>query len=246
MPRELLTVLLFLAPVMSLADDGRPEEIVRAAIVAAGGADTLARFPAGRVTAKGTLFADGAEVPVTVEQTFHVPGRSRILIRTESKGRKLEMVQIVNGSKVRSLINGATVPTTDAAAKEIQLASLLLEVGQLSPLLSDRKFVLKHDLTVRGAEVAGITLHTKGFPDLRLGFDRKSGHLVRIGRKAPDPETARATDWEQILGGHKAFNGVTRPTTAVVFKDGVKILELTTETFIPLEKTDPTVFSVDE
>src|SRR5207248_2272319 len=82
----------------------------------------------------------GDEVPVVVEQVFHVPGRSRTVVRMEPKGQKQEVLHVVNGPRVRYAINGTPVPTTDAAAKDLQHAALLLEVGQLTPLLTDRKF----------------------------------------------------------------------------------------------------------
>ena len=235
-----------LVPNLVWADDHRPEDIIRAAIVAAGGNDSLGRYPAGRILATGMILTDGTEVPVRIEQIFHIPGRSRTLIRTNRKTRDQLLLQVVNGARMRTLLNGATIPTTDSAAREAQMASLLLEVGQLTPLLSDRKFTLKHDHSVRGNDSVGLILHTKGMPDLRLGFDRKSGHLIRINRKAPDPETAKATDWEQVFGNHKTFQGMIRPTTAMVYKDGIKILELTTETFTPLETTEATAFAIDD
>jgi len=241
---RIVVVGLLLAVPLVAADDGRPDEVVRAAIVAAGGADILAKYPAGRTTAKGVMIAAGIEAPVTIEHTFHVPARSRSVFRTELKGQKQEIVQVVNGEKMRTTLNGATIPTTDAAAKEVHMGALVLEVGQLTPLLTDRKFTLKHDASVRGGELVGVIVHTKGLPDLRLAFDRKSGHLVRIVRRGL--VAGREPESEQVLGGHKSFDGLIRPTTTILFREGVKVLELTAESFTPLEKVDAAEFSVTE
>jgi hypothetical protein len=225
--------------------DGRPEDVVTRAVEAAGGVEVLTKYPAGRVTARGTLAANGAEVPVAVEQVFQVPGRSRTVVRMEPKGQKQEVLHVVNGPKVRYAINGTPVPTTDAAAKELQQAALLLEVGQLTPLLTDRKFVLKPDKLAK-PDTVGVLVQVKGFADLRLGFDRKTGHLIRVARKAVDPDTGKEGELEQVLSDYKAFGGLSRPTRAVLYKDGQKVLELTTESFVPLEKVDPKEFSTDD
>lgn len=225
--------------------DGRPEDVVARAVEAAGGAELLAKYPAGRVTARGVLVANGADVAIVVEQVYHVPGRSRTVVRMEPKGQKQEVLHVVNGPKVRYAINGAPVPTTEAAAKELQQAALLLEVGQLTPLLTDRKFALKPDKVAKG-DTSGVLVQVKGFADLRLGFDRKTGHLVRVVRKALDPDTGKEGELEQVLSDYKAFGGLSRPTRATLSKDGQKLLDLTTETFTPLEKVDPKEFTTDD
>jgi hypothetical protein len=224
--------------------EGRPEDAVARAVEAAGGAEVLAKCPAGRVTARGVLIANGAEVPISVEQVYQVPGRSRTVVRMEPKGQKQEVLHVVNGAKVRYAINGTAVPTTEAAAKELQQAALLLEVGQLTPLLTDRRFTLKPDKLPR-ADTVGVLVQVKGFADLRLGFDRKTGHLVRVVRRAVDPDTGKEGELEQVLSDYKAFGGLARPTRATLYKDGQKVLELTTESFTPLEKVDPKEFATD-
>jgi hypothetical protein len=244
MPRLFALPLTLLAVAPLAAQDGKPEEVVARAVEAAGGAGLLNKYPAGRVTAKGVLHANGFEVPVTVEQTYHVPGRARTVVRMEVKGVKQEVVHVVNGAKVRYAINGATVPATDAAAKDIQLAALLLEVGQLTPLLTDRRFTLKPDRAAKG-ELAGVVVQAKGFPDVRLGFDRKTGQLVRVARKVTDPDTGKEGEVEQTFADFKPFAGLTKPTRVLLTRDGLKVLDLTTESFTPLEKVEPREFATD-
>jgi hypothetical protein len=244
MPR-LLALLLVLFPLVApAAQDGKPEDVIGRAVEAAGGAAVLDKHPAGRVTAKGVMFTAAGEVAVTVEQTYHVPGRAWTLVRMEQKGQKQEVLHVVNGAKVRYAINGVPVPATDAAAKEIQQAALLLEIGQLTPLLTDRKFTLKPDRAAKG-DMAGVVVQVKGVPDIRLGFDRKTGHLIRVARRVTDPDTGKEGELETTLSDFKAFAGLTRPTRAVLTKDGQKVLDLTTDAFTPLEKIDPREFATD-
>jgi len=228
-----------------VAAQERPEDVIGTAITAAGGAELLNKFPAGRTTAKGTIFAGATELPVAVEQVYHAPGHSRTLVRTEPRGQKLELVQVVNGPKARQTVNGTAVPLTEATARELQTAALLLEVGQLTPLLTDKKFTLKPEKPGKATE-AGVLVQVRGYPDLRLGFDRKTGHLVRVSRRYVDPDAAKEVELEQVFSDFKAFAGLVRPTRSVVFKDGRKALDLVTETFTPLERVDPKEFAVED
>ena len=229
----------------SAAGQEKPDELVRAAIVAAGG-DTLAKYPAGRVVGKGVMHFAGGETPFTFEQAYHAPGRFRTMIRCEAKGQKWELLQVVDGAAAGQTINGRVSPLTDAGLRELQLAVLLNEVGQLSPLVADRRFTLKHDKQLKGPDAAGVIAQVRSYPDLRLAFDRKAGHLVRVAYRDPDPDTAKAVETETTFAEFKTVAGVTRPTRSVVTRDGKKVAELVVEKFTPLEKIDPAAFKLDE
>jgi hypothetical protein len=217
----------------------KPEELIRNGVTAVGGAETLRKFPAGLSTAKGTIYDGGAEVAVVVEQSFHTPGQCRTVMRSEVAGQKVELAMVMNGPKVRQTLNGTAVPFTEVTLKECHTGVLLLEVGHLLPLLTEEKFMLKPDK-------AGVLVQVRGYPDLRLGFDRKSGHLVRITRKYADPGAGKDVDLEYVFSDFKAFDGLVKPTRTVALKDGRKSVELVTESFTPLEKIDPKEFAIED
>src|SRR5262245_58459604 len=72
----------------SVAGQERPDELVKAAVFAAGGAETLSKYPAGRVIGKGTMSFSGVDTQFTCEQAYHIPGRFRTVVRCEVKGQK--------------------------------------------------------------------------------------------------------------------------------------------------------------
>jgi hypothetical protein len=241
-----LPVLALAIAIPAFAQPDRPDEVVKAAIAAAGGNEVLAKYPAGRVTGKGTMTFAGAEVEFTCEQAYHIPGRFRTLVRCEVRGQKWELLQVVDGATAKQTINGRVVPLTDATTRELQFAVLLNEVAQLTPLASDKRFALKPDTKLKVPELAGLLVTVKGYPDLRIAFDRKSGHLARIAYKDVDPETAKDADTEMTFAEFKAVSGLTRPTRSVVTRDGKPVVALAVEKFTPLEKIDPKVFVLEE
>jgi hypothetical protein len=243
--RGVMSLAVLAVVLAAAAAQERPEEVVKAAVAAAGGAEVLAKYPAGRVTGRGTMTLAAAETPFTCEQAYHVPGRFRTLVRCEVKGQKWELLQVVNDTAVRQAINGKAVALTEAGTREVQLAVLLNEVAQLTPLVADRKFALKADRQAKMSE-SGLLVSAKGHPELRLGFDRKTGHLVRIAYRTTDPDAAKEVDTETVFGEFKEVSGITRPTRCVITRDGKKVLEMAVEKFTPLVTIDPQAFAADE
>ena len=239
-------LLLSLCPTAQAQEADIPA-VVKRAIDAAGGKDLLTKFPAARLAAAGVLFADGGEIPLTAEQVYQVPGRLRTTVRLTVRGQPLDVRHVVNGAKAKYAINGSPVPVTEPAARELQAAMLSLEVAQLVPLLADRKFTVRRERMDRAvdAAVVGVQVLVKGGFEFHLGFDKATGHLTRLGRKAFDAATGKDVDQEQVFSAHKAFDGLTRPTKVVLFKNGLKSLELTTETFVPLEAVDAKEFATE-
>jgi hypothetical protein len=243
--RALLTALGLTLAGAAAAGQEKPDELVRAAALAAGG-DAATKYPAGRVVGKGVLHFAGGETPFTFEQAYHSPGRFRTMIRCEAKGRKWELLQVVDGATAGQTINGRVSPLTDAGFRELQLAVVLNEVGRLTPLVADRRFTLKPDKQLKGPDAAGVIVQVRNYPDLRLAFDRKTGHLVRIAYRDTDPDTAKGVETETTFADFRTVSGVTRPTRSVVTRDGKKVAELVVEKFTPLEKIDPAAFKLGE
>ncbi len=244
---RLLTCCLLL--VLGSAAAGQPEkpqDLVKAAVVAAGGNDKLSKFPAGRVVGKGTMTFAGVETPFTFEQAYHVPGRFRTVVRCQVKGQKWELLQVVDGATAKQTINGRVVPLTDAGIKELQLAVVLNEIAQLTPLVADKRFTLKPDKQLKGLDAAGFVVQVRGYPDLRLAFDRDSGHLARIAYRDTDPDIAKEVDTELSFSDFKEVGGLTKPMRSVVSRDGRKVADLTVEKFTPLEAIDPKAFKLEE
>ncbi|MBA4187604.1 MAG: hypothetical protein C0467_06250 [Planctomycetaceae bacterium] len=223
----------------------RPDDTVKAAIAAGGGA-ALTKYPAGRVVGKGVMIVAGNETAFAFEQAYHVPGRFRTHIACEVRGQKWELLQVVDGATARQKINDRLVPVTEAGIRELQLAVLLNEIAQLTPLALDKRFVLKPDKQLKGPDAVGLVAQVRGYPDIRLAFDRTSGHLVRISHRSTDPETGKESDLDSTFTDYKEFAGVVKPTRSVVTRDGRKVVELVVEKLTPLEKIDPAAFVLKE
>jgi hypothetical protein len=79
--RWVFGVPLIVAAVAGAAQPERPEELLKPAIAAAGGAEVLAKYPAGRLVGKGTMTFAGTETPFACEQSFQIPGQLRTVLK---------------------------------------------------------------------------------------------------------------------------------------------------------------------
>ncbi len=230
---------------MPVALEERPDDVLRAAIAAAGSDEVLARYPAGRSTGKGTMNFSGIETPFTFERIYHYPGRLWTSMQCDVKGQKWVMVQVANEGVAKQFINGQTIPLTEVALKELQTGTIVSEIEQLYPLITDRKFGIKTDKQLKGSDLNGLVLQVRGHPEFRLAFDRKTGLLIRIGYRVVDPETSKDAELEISFDDFKTVAGMSRPMHVVVTRDGKKLIDFQIDKFTPLERIDPKAFSLE-
>src|SRR5262249_14554378 len=92
-----ILLLLFGAPPAVPAAD--PEAVVKRAIPAHGAGDRLARLRQMREQTRGTLLVLGTKIPFTSDTLMRLPGQFRSEIVTEVRGRKLRVIQVLDGPR---------------------------------------------------------------------------------------------------------------------------------------------------
>ena len=241
----LTALALAVAPSAAQAPDSA-EAVVKKAIDAHGGADVLKKFQAGESKFKGEMTVFGMDLEFTAKLVYQLPDKFRMEIDTEAGGQKLAIVQVVNGEKVKSTLNGMPTPVEDAEKKELRQAAMLQEVSQLTPLLEGKKYTLKLEKPTDDANVVLVT--AKDLNDTRLSFDKKTGLLVKTQRKglAPGMGESREVEEETVMSDFKKVDGMVLPMTLVVNHDGKKFMSMTVTEAKLMEKADPKAFAVDD
>jgi hypothetical protein len=95
----------------------------------------------------------------------------------------------------------------------------------LTPLLRDG-FDLKPlaDAKVNDLEAAVVKVSRKDYPDVRLYFDKKSGLLVKIGRRGS--EAGVPINKAYLYSDHKDYDGVKMPGKELITMNGSKLSEV--------------------
>ena len=211
--------------------------VLNKAIKAHGGAAALDKARMRSRSGKGVVTI-GGEVRITAEETFHFPDRCRLVIDLE----RSRIVLVLNGAKGWTQTGGATREMNEETVKEKQEELYVWWLMNLTPLLKD-EFELKPlaDAKVNGEDAAVVKVSHKSYPDVRLFFDKKSGLLVKIGRRSTETGASLAKDY--FFSDHKEFDGVKMPTKEIVTINGTtKMSEVTYNTNKVLSQVEDKLF----
>jgi hypothetical protein len=244
MTRPAFGVLLLGAFALPLAaQDTKPEDAIKKAIAAHGGAAALKKYPAGKSEIAGKIISGKAELPFTGSLAFSIPGKVRTNMTVEANGLKTVLVQVVNGDKVLQTENGAKSTLSKAVKGELRESAVIHEMSLLYPLLDAAKYTLTADpdATIDGRECAVVVVRAKGAKEARLAFDRKTGYLAALRRTGLSPG-GKPADELTVFSDYKPIEGMVVPMRSRVSHDGRPYLDITITDYKPLEKVDEKLF----
>ena len=92
-----------------------------------------------------------------------------------------------------------------------------------------------------GQPAAGVKVSQRGHTDATLYFDKETGLLVKIARRAQ--EAGLMVDKEYLFSAHKEFEGAKLPTKQVEMINGKKFTEVTSFTYKILRRVDESMFA---
>jgi hypothetical protein len=219
--------------------------VIKKAIEAHGGAETLKKFPAGTSKIGGKVAVEGNEFPFSGTLAFAIPGRIRLEMTLEVTGQKASLVQIVNGEKTYQTENGIPTRLTDEMQAELRESAVIQEVSLLYPLLDPAKYTLKaeNDDKIGDQETAVVLVQSKGLKDSRLFFDKKSGLLIGMKRQGLSPAQKKVEELT-VFSNFKTVEGMNVPLTSTVTHDGKPFLKISVEDYKPAAKVDDALFEI--
>jgi hypothetical protein len=217
--------------------------VIDAAIKAHGGPELLARTALMRRQAKGTMSFSGQEVPFTDELVLQLPQRWRWTLEVGNAGQKARLLFVVNGDKGWQAGGGNVIELGKEKVEELREESYVLWLSTLLPLIQDNGFSLAAlpDAEVDGRAAACVLVARRGRPDLKLYFDKQSGLLVKIGRRAK--MAGLTVDKEYLYSGHRSFEGVRLPTKYAESANGKKFVEVADISYQFLHSVDERTFA---
>jgi hypothetical protein len=220
--------------------DDRPAAlaVVEKAIKAQGGAEGLARAAVAQRQGKGTLALSGVDYPFTTEETLNLPGQ----FRYRNEAGKKQLVRVINGDKgwVQAA-GGMTVEMNrDRLAEQMEEAYVLWLVT-LAPLVKDSfNLDVLPEVKVAGRPAAGVKVTARGRPEVAMYFDKESGVLVKITRRAR--EAGLEVEKEYLYSDYKDIDGVKLPTREVTTVNNRKFSEVQYTEYKLLRRSDESAF----
>jgi outer membrane lipoprotein-sorting protein len=179
---------------------------------------------------KGKFTALGMAIDYSGKWWFSGPDKYRFEIKLNLGGTDMEIVSVVNGDKSWESAMGQTREVTGEKLEYVKNQVYAYRVYSLTPLLSDKAFVLKPAAgeKVDGAETDGVEVTSKGRPAIQLYFDKKTGMLA----KASGTVKNEFDDWKDVkeevyFAGWKPLDGGKRQvsTKMKVVRGGETMIE---------------------
>lgn len=224
------------------------KEILDKAIAAHGGADVLKKYPAGKATTTGKINIMGLEVAMEGETIYQLPDLGRNKLTLDIGGNKVKVVQVFNGGKVKVTANEMAAPLSDAMKDEVKEAFHLQSVQNLAPMLDNKAFevsVIENADKVKGKDVDGLLVKSKGHKDVKVFFDKKTSVLVKMERMGLN-EVEKEVKQEMIFLDFKKFDGILRPVKTELHMEGKLFMESEVTDYQHLEKIDKKEFDISD
>jgi hypothetical protein len=232
---------MLLATGLVWSDDESARSLVDKAIQAAGGAKNLAKHKAFTFSEKGTYYGMGDGLPFEGKYAVQRPKQFRMVIKDV-------FTIVLNGDKgwVKSPND-----TKEMNEDELQQQQIEARAGWITTLLplKDKAFNLKklEDVEVDGKAAAGVLVSRKGYPDVKIYFDKKSGLVVKSAHQAKSSEeNFKEVNQETYLSDYREVAGAQVAHKIVIKRDGKNYVEGEISGYEAKGKLDDTVFAQPE
>jgi hypothetical protein len=229
---------MLLATGLVRSDDDSARSLVDKAIEAAGGAKNLAKHNAAVFTEKGTYYGMGDGLPFIGKYSIQRPKQFRMEIAEV-------FTVVLNGDKGWMKSQGNTKELNKEELEQQQTEARAGAIGSLLPL-RNKKFNLKKldDAKVNGKSAAAILVSRKGYPEVKLYFDKKTGLLVKGEHKTKSSEEEfKVVNQETYLSDYREVDGAKIAHKIVIKRDGKNYVEAEITEYEAKGKLDASVFA---
>jgi hypothetical protein len=235
----------FIALVQPTGVTGAPEDarvVLTRALIAHGGAETIAKYQARHIKVRGTLTSN-RNLPFVHELFYQAPGQIRDVLTVEADGKRSTITCGFDGDNGWALLEGKATALPESMKAELKEAAHLARLSGLHGVLAPgTETAALPAIEVGGRSAVGVRVATKGYRDVSLYFDKESGLLVKAEHPVLDAATQKLVKEERFYGGWKVIHGLRTPTQVVIIRDGKKFMQAEAVEVEVLEKLDAGLF----
>ena len=173
---------------------------------------------------------------------WQLPQHFRLTTEVGTGQDKGRVVLVVGPDKGWQSTGGMVVELGKERLEELREEAYVLWLATLTPLRDDGfELTPLPEARQNARSLAGVKVASKGHADARLYFDKESGLLVKIERRAR--EAGQAVDKEYAFGNHKEFDGVKLPTRVVELHNGGRFVDLANVSYKFLRGVNDSAFA---
>jgi len=237
----LLAVILGLGWVGSArADDAdKARAIIDKAIKAVGGAEKLAKYKGATFKDEGTYYGMGDGIPY--KGTYATQGPDQFRMEIENA-----FIMVLNRDKGWTKMGGETKAMTKEQLASQQRSRRAEWIATLVPLIKDKSFKLEtlDEIKVDDKPAVGVKVTGKGYPEVKLYFDKKTGLRVKsVYRNKVQEKKFKEAEEEIYYKDYKEVKGIQVPQKFVMKRDGKLFVDAKIKDWTPKEKLDDKEFA---
>jgi hypothetical protein len=193
-----------------------------------GGKDAKADKSAGYVGKnKGVAHVQGMDFEFTQEISVLVPSKFREAAELNLMGQKLSVITMFDGKKAWITVNGMDLPVEQQMLDEFKESTHMMRLMQ-GAFLKDKglKYSLLGQAKVGDKDAVGVKISKEGFKDVDIYFDKSTGLMAKIARRALDMQSGQEVNEDRIILDYQEIDGRKTAKKLEVRRDGQVYLEL--------------------
>ncbi|MFL5241758.1 MAG: hypothetical protein ACJ8FY_06590 [Gemmataceae bacterium] len=249
--RRLVTPWLAVCVVVSAVSFARADAqadmktLIEKGVKSLGGQDKLTKLQATVVKVKGKFYGFGDGLDYTAETSTMGMDKIRNLIEGNMDGNKFSFTQIYNNGKGWMAMGGDAQDLPEDQLDEIKQSLYTSYIMRLY-MLPTKEYTLKSlgDSKAGDTEVYGIKVSRKGYKDVTLFLDKKTGLVVKSESTVKNTMGGGEEQKEErMFADYKDHDGIKYPTKATITRDGKKFVESEATDVKFSEKLDDNTFA---
>jgi hypothetical protein len=160
---------------------------------------------------KGTLSVAGLNLEIEQEVAVQTPNKFKEVVRLSIMGQNIVVTTVFNGKEAWIKQNDKDIPVNGDIMAELKEAAYGMRLSQ-GLFLKDKslKLSLLGEVQVNGKPAVGIKVEKKGQKDMDFYFDKGTGLLAKVQRRAKELQGAQAgqevteerfiTEYQEVKG----------------------------------------------
>lgn len=214
---------------LALASAGGDEAgaILDKAIKAHGLKGKADQTPGYRAKNKGTIHVANLDLEFSQDISVQVPDKFKEVMEMTVMGNKVMVTTVFNGKEGWIKANNMDVPVKDELLAEFKEVAYSMTLAQ-GLFLKDKaiKLGLLGEVQVKGKPAVGLRVSKEGHKELAFYFDKGTGLMAKMERRARDFMSGQEVTEERIITEYQDLKGRKIAKKAEIMRDGKLFLEV--------------------
>jgi hypothetical protein len=179
-----------------------------------------------RGKSKGTIHVNGMDLELTQEVTLQVPDKFKEVVDMTIMGNRVMVTTVYNGKEGWIKVGDMDVPVAKELLDEFKEIAHMMSLSQ-GLFLKDKslKLGLLGEAMVNGKPAVGIRVSKDGQKEISFYFDKASGLMTKLERRARDFMSGQEVTEERIITAYQDVGGRKVAKKVNVVRDGNNFLE---------------------